>query len=798
MNRKNFHFVRIVAIVLVLSMTAAWLPVGALAAAWKKDKTVVVSMGDSMTNGYGNEGYEGNSGAVDYANVAFSNQFAAWLAGYTGEITNDQVIFEGNKGLVDHRQLAMSGLRATDLYWLLTFDYTDSDLAQQVPETEWDEEKWFGNFDSGDYQTYSDLLWKDGPRRIYNTAQKILSTYGQENGTGYGYYTPTYTDSVFQTVAEFYQKSVKDADVILLSLGNSDFGSFMLWGIANYMMLGTKFTDIYDPSNVYNTMPAHIKNLVKVALEKVNISDMLGGIAGDDPATSAEITAIVEYSVISYVSSYMRVLDAILELNPDVQIIQLDSVNMYAAEDGNNAGTIGEVTDMLFGIVNTVAEVIPKVLVLADMNTGWRANFQYVKLGYVQSLANVFGDDFYKDSDGNYVKYPGALTGNEGYTGNEASVVRQRLFEGIFEGQAFDILQGAELITEEARNSVTLADIYAYELKTPGEKAAYAAENADKAMAIALYLAMEKAHIDGGKSKVMMTALGALGNLNMDLFSGAMDVFNTQGPEKGKVYLEAVAEVISNGTKDEESGEVLLTAQEVLALINGEGSDQVICQIVADKAGDSLSAEKLLEIYTAEDKVAATWAEATALVKDGMKDNEDIQNILSNYGHSSVDEVLSCTNAGHIDDCGKAQSDFQQNVQDVQADLQSAVDGADAIRENYATLKESADSLCLLLATPEVLSDAMVQDDTLRSVLALNCRCMIGTGVGSHPSIEGHNTMFAELMKVYTPAEDIWWPFSLLIQAGEWIVRGIVRLITLPLADEQNVRNIVDYVFTLI
>ena len=80
-----------------------------------KDKITYVSIGDSMTNGYGLEGYDGMSGIVNYANDSYANKFAAWLAGYTGEIADNQVIFEGYNGVVDHRQLAMSGLRAEDL-----------------------------------------------------------------------------------------------------------------------------------------------------------------------------------------------------------------------------------------------------------------------------------------------------------------------------------------------------------------------------------------------------------------------------------------------------------------------------------------------------------------------------------------------------------------------------------------------------------------------------------------------------------------------------------------------------------
>jgi len=95
----------------------------------KKDKLIYASIGDSMTNGYGLEGYDGESGIMNYGINTYANQFAAWLAGmatnpdgsYT--ILDDQTVFTGTNGTVDHRQLAMSGMRSEDLAWLLQLDW---------------------------------------------------------------------------------------------------------------------------------------------------------------------------------------------------------------------------------------------------------------------------------------------------------------------------------------------------------------------------------------------------------------------------------------------------------------------------------------------------------------------------------------------------------------------------------------------------------------------------------------------------------------------------------------------------
>jgi len=112
---------RILAIILTIAMVISMVP--AAVAAEETKPLVYVSIGDSMTNGYGIEGYDGESGIMNYGINTYANQFAAYLAGYTGDIEDDQTVFTGDNGTVDHRQLAMSGMRSEDLAWLLQLDW---------------------------------------------------------------------------------------------------------------------------------------------------------------------------------------------------------------------------------------------------------------------------------------------------------------------------------------------------------------------------------------------------------------------------------------------------------------------------------------------------------------------------------------------------------------------------------------------------------------------------------------------------------------------------------------------------
>ena len=134
---KNSLTKRVTSLFLALLMVFGVMSTGLIVtakefASYGKDELIYVSIGDSMTNGYGLEGYDGESGIMNYGNNVYANQFAAWLAGYDEAIKDNQVIFKGVNGTVDHRQLAMSGMRAEDLHWILDFDHTNAALAKRA------------------------------------------------------------------------------------------------------------------------------------------------------------------------------------------------------------------------------------------------------------------------------------------------------------------------------------------------------------------------------------------------------------------------------------------------------------------------------------------------------------------------------------------------------------------------------------------------------------------------------------------------------------------------------------------
>ena len=473
-----------------------------------KDKLVYVSIGDSMTNGYGLAGYDGESGILNYGNNVYSNLFAAWLAGYDGEIKDNQVIFEGDKAIVDHRQLAMSGMRAEDLHWILDFDHTNAELAKRAiesrgtntyghesalyrhwcstengvyPAEEMMKYRWYYDpvfgFKAGDYRTWWDLM--DPDYRLANGAAEVLNTYYDPNNDAYGFFESSYAnivtlgnktmaqhalDSVsnpsypeenendylemgeqlwLQVATEYYQKSVADADVISLALGNTNFGTFMFQYmkeiIANkeYSSRNNDFVGRYSLEDVYYV--ADFNDEIKAKVEELLV--LIDGIieANFDPEVLPEldpnvtefdsmldyIKYVIKYSVLSYVVNYIAVTERILELNPDVQIIQIALMNAYAsADDGDAEGTsMGELIDMLYTPLNTFIAALPTYLQMSGEYPD--ATFLYADGGTVETMTDVFGDDFYYDEEGNALKYPG-LDYTEVAGVNANSTTRQR------------------------------------------------------------------------------------------------------------------------------------------------------------------------------------------------------------------------------------------------------------------------------------------------------------------------------------------------------------------------------------
>ena len=586
-----------------------------------KDKITYVSIGDSMTNGYGLEGYDGMSGIVNYAKDSYANKFAALLAGYTGEIKDDQVIFEGTNGIVDHRQLAMSGMRAEDLNWVLNLDYTDAAKFEAISMwyfqqqmfrgTQWEKnfawdsnvvnykDLWYTDgivhtngagdvpgwgFNAGDKKTYD--VFADGGHRYADGAAKILATYFGENGNGKGYYNsflesdsrfqkyvtnavnglaanenfPEYNENrwandgwdpsedgsaakigryrYFQIATEFYQESIKDADIITLALGNTNFGTHMLNDILAVSTVGItdgnvekaiqnvknviKYFDIekvYELAHFETEDEEEIRELIANCQEI--IAEQVTSLATDkneelQAAKTEAIQYIVTYYILSFIVNYEDVVEYILTVNPDVEIIQVGLVNAYASSKETTEATIGDLADKIYGPLNVFLAALPTYRQAEGNELYEDATFYFANSGSVDVLVDEFGADFYK-KDGEFVDYNGplALEDNTGYTANK-SVIRDRMFKFINAGGGllYKLAVGVNQATGIDFTNIDLDMVQRYDMMTAAEKAqVYASGNADLikvANTCALYLAIEYAITVAGQEPATLSSLGKL------------------------------------------------------------------------------------------------------------------------------------------------------------------------------------------------------------------------------------------------------------------------------------------------
>ena len=280
-----------------------------------------VSLGDSMTNGYGLDGYNGNTGVEDYGKGSYANLFAKWLEG-TG---ND----------VSHAQLAMSAMRIEDIHWLLEVDYEDEKVLAVIEKLadnyeyyrdniEEFEEVWYSVFTNGDYWTWRELVndyrFDVAAYCIEGKDKTDSNAFNKNFKVAYGEYDDV---EALKIVAEYYQNSVKDADIISLALGNGNFGVFAFGRIMEAIGFSGEPAEamIYRVENAIRELDPALQAKVlsfkaEIETQAKAIFAEAGLFVGNTEATDALLNTFV-YVAVSFVINYMGTVDAIVELNPN-------------------------------------------------------------------------------------------------------------------------------------------------------------------------------------------------------------------------------------------------------------------------------------------------------------------------------------------------------------------------------------------------------------------------------------------------------------------------------------------------
>ena len=824
-----------VSLLLVLCMVCS-LPLTTLAAETSKP-LVYVSMGDSMTNGYCLSGYEGESGAANYGMDSYANLFAAYLAGYSGTIENDQVIFTGSRGTVDHRPLAISGMRSQDIQWALELDYKNETLINQLYNNAYGN-WWHEQGLAGDRRTYGDFVSHD--YRYADAAAKILAIYNTGDNGNYfqssyatedrvnaavnGLKADTYfpeteaqTQSIggsafLQIATEYFQESVKDADVISLGVGNTNFGTFMLNAIMDVAMKADM-----DFSNDFSIDQARVQaNAVPGAEAK--ISTMLSSDAyqqmatylsamGDTEAKQNEIQYILEYCMVSFISGYIGTLNAIMEANPDAQVIVIALMNAYKSENGKvEDGTLGQLVEAIYGPVNSLLEQLCQ-----EMNAAHEdAEFFFANADYVSCMVDVFGDDFYK-SGNSYVKYPGLLKGGEDYTANTNSIVRDRFVQEILTG---DYLSGAMGVPAGTDLNAFEAGAAAYDLMTGTEKAAYAAQNSEAAKQYAMYLGFENALIRSGTENITIASLRSLSNTD-NLLASAQTEILAQTNTNSKNHYEAVAPVVAQIAAAQGAS---VTAEQVVSMMGayetmkakvwaafadyheqlkalghpsidhvikcdscmagGHGNDgdtlmqQVVTEyktnladlpytIIAKQAeeqtGGLLDGNDIKRLCEAEDYEAEVYqlieeksdGQLTAAQVEMLKEEDGVWNVAGEISGNSAALVKMAYENNMLDAEKMEQIETLMRVQEAVIAL---LDNEATFKNGASGIKsviDGASQLAYLLALPQTMSDVMYNDSNAQGGLTMNARCVLGTGAGGHPSADGHTALFNAVKSVY-------------------------------------------------
>ena len=775
-----------IAMLLAICLVVGFVPTAAFATEEEAAKETInyVSFGDSMTNGYGLQGYNGNSGVYDYGYTSYANQFAAYLAGMTEEEFDAALAdaehgfglkFEGPAANVNHYQLAMSGCRAEDLNFLLRFDFSQEaiDLTNVGAATEghgygWVEfvekyeDEWYNIFDAGDMRTFTDICNCDDRATTAATfmlASEMDPEWAKKWATAAQIAeakadvatllaNPNREDVFYATwgnhipiVAEYYQNAVEKADVITLALGNTNFGTFMFNELVNSVMGEDKPIHFRVERAIENLSPEAQRVVLALrdelyAAANKYVDGLNLSYDVEDSTVEDNLVNTFVYGILSYYINYVGAVEAILEKNADVEIIQVALMNTFADTDAveTDKATLGDLLGVLYPIVNASLAALPTTM--QAMGKWEEASFYYAEAPVVQCMVEVYGEDFY-NADG---------------TANRNSIIRKRFFRdlmGTIKSLGLKEVQGVKL-----NFSADFEGLCAYDEKDDAGKAAIASKDASTAMTYAIYLAFEKATIDAGKnSPVTLEAVMGLGSeIEMDgAFLGKVTAALTeQGPAYATAAATAIADLVNAGIDAFDvpntnknfkgtttyadilkvygaatSGEAAMNAaakEAALAIAKNAANAEIIEELAKQGVYALITEEKYEQsynVFAAANGLPYTWEQFKQFGGDNY--TAFVEGVKATAWNNNKDVAIN-------------------TAYDTAADMMvSHIQGAAA----------KVPSLCALLAIPNAIGGELIADTTFNSLLCLNARTQIGTGLGGHPAPKGHDELFAAVKDAY-------------------------------------------------
>lgn len=548
MSNKTRKWRSAIAMVLVICMLFSIFPVAAFAdsalgangsaEAEPKEYIKYVSLGDSMTNGYGLEGYEyeyhGNDKATECAEQSIfgiganapsvcgeeNHSVLHWANGYLQESPEaypaqfaQWLVDSGYAETVELKQMAMSGMRAEDLHFTLEFDYSDDEALSVANMQSFNASDWEAKFGGlGDKYTWENFT--DG------RFEQVLA-----------YDSHKQADAV-KIITKEYQDEISSADVISVSLGNSDFGVFLVGQLLESVLGQGSDASWIKLENALQEVDPEVKALV------LELKDELDGLLHEelttvDPELSAMVDPLVDaicYTVVSYVINYAGSLEAILTLNPDAEIILVGIMNTLAGMDMTFEGVSEQIPmSDVFGLVvepvNAYVAALPAIMQKAGNELYANATIYYAEAPKVECMVSTYQEAIDANNATVRDRFITELT-----EGSRGICVWRMLNDGMNLGLVYNF-DADDVEKYIARNEEWLAEASQAEMLT-----------------CAIYLAFENAIVAASEDAIVpANSFAALLNIGtvFDNIAGELSDFSTEN-----IAQLVIQEVTAKGNAD--------------------------------------------------------------------------------------------------------------------------------------------------------------------------------------------------------------------------------------------------------
>ncbi len=622
----------------------------------EKTELNYVSLGDSMTNGIGMDGYDSteHNGYLEVAPDSYPAQFKDWLEENTGKNVN-------------LTQLATSAVRVEDMYYILNHGTENA-----VP---------------ADFWTQRELLYN------YNR-------WGHKGGK-WCEYDPLH-EEFNNEVAETYRDAVADADIISLATGNGNFGVFLMGRIMNLVGFGNaeELALDYEHYGHYSLEAGldlleaddETRAIVTYAYESAMAQAEEMGL----PMTLVErVGDLAAYVTASYLHHTMKVIDLIVEMNPDVTIVIVPLINNGQGFTMNVDGTTVDMGDFLAKLYNPINDFLAIYPTVQQYKGNYEdATFLYASLPEDDKGEEIKVETFAQAFDKLYA--PLVDTDEDGVITEEEFPTSRLFCHNRFYSEiqyfVMPILLGG--VDSDYEDKFDEYDIRDYEIaKANGTAtfAAYALANADKVQLIAYYLGIVDAVL------AAMSSTPVVDSSEIAMPEGEFDMFALLGPAVGDLKTELPQKVEENANAVAERLAYDLVAANITPILEPYFSD----------AG-------FLYVFGAD---------------------------LEIYGDDSVEKTLQMIYLTGAMNGSTPDSRFEEyGLQEMR----------DQLIGGYNQIIAGLPSLAQLTVLPDTLSEGLGSVGLLNALLALYGRLKLATGLSAHPSANGHDTLTESLTIGYT------------------------------------------------